>query len=323
MLGKMKKKLMFAATALALGVIFANGGVATPSANAEQPITRITVTPTKLSVDLMPGQEKSGEYTVINSGNQTINLKVYPSPYKIDDQNGKYEALYETEWSRALLAKWISYEETEFSLKPDEEKVVKFRVAVPADVPAGGQYAMLMTEIQPSKAAEENATILTKKRIGLNLLGHVTGQTRFAGDITNLGANFWQNTTPLTAIATAKNSGNIDFAVNSEMIVRDLFGKEVYKTDVTSSDVYPDTKREISQKWDGAKWGIYRVEIKADMIFAGKKQNHSATKIVIVFPIWLAILLAIIIVGLIVLFFAKKKKTGSLKIAKKKGKIRS
>lgn len=319
MLRKMKK-IIVGFAALAFGVIVANF-TAIP-AQAEQAITRISVTPTKLTVELAPGQQQTGEYTVINDGNRAANLKVYPTSYKIDDQNGRYEAIYETDWSRALLAKWISYDETEFSLQPGEKKVVKFRISVPENVPAGGQYAMLMTEIQPSKTAEKNATILTKKRIGLNIFSHVAGETKIAGEIKNLSAAFWQNGAPLTASVEAKNSGNIDFSVNSQIKVKNIFGKEIFKSETKNHDIYPETTRKIDLNWDKAKWGIYRLEIHADMIFANKTETKISQKIVVVFPIWLAILI-VIFAAAILISFAKKKKSSSLKIVKKKGKFRS
>lgn len=281
-----------AAVVLALLFVLAAGARALA---ADAPKTQITITPTKVAVELQPGARFDGEYTVINSGDENTTVKVFASSYSVvgDDYDLKYDT---TTWSRSLLAKWVTYDEDEFFLRPGERQVVRYHIAVPNDVPAGGQYAMLMTEIEPDPAVAQGAAVITKKRIGLSVLGHVAGETRRSGQVVSSTAAFWQQGAPLTAAVRVKNTGNIDFASTTTLRVDGLFGGKRYEAKATPLDILPDTTRVNNLAWPNAPWGIYRVTLTTKFL----DQTVTAHHVVIVFPIWLLIIILLMLAALIV-----------------------
>lgn len=256
----------------------------------------ILITPSDMRIDLTPGQTVAGEYRVINTGRETVAAKVYATPYKIDDQNGKYERVYSTAWSRTLLAGWINYDQTAFSIAPGAATDVHFQIAAPQNAPAGGQYAMLMTEIQPEQPADYTAGVTSRKRIGLSVTARVAGEIRSSGKLKSETISSWQKTRPLTATVTVRNTGNIDFKLTTTMAVHSLLSTKKYEPAAKTVNILPDTARTVKHEWPNVGVGLYRITVTTKYL----DQENVTTRVVLFMPIWVLILTIIVIFAMII-----------------------
>ena len=299
-------KLKLASLLLAVVGILSLAVSAPAVAASEDQKSQITVTPTKLQLDLDPGQQIDGEYTAINTGDLQVTIKVYASPYRILDS--EYNRQYDdTTWSRAQLASWVSYEQDEFTLDPEESVVVRYRIEVPTNVPAGGHYAMLMTEIQPDDSQGDGASIISKKRIGISAMAHVAGETVRSGSIASDEVGFWQTGSTVESSLAIENTGKIHFPVKTQMKVHSLLDKLIYTSDELELDVLPDTTRAMDHEWSEASIGLYRVELVANFL----NEDHVVSRWVLVMPLWIPLVAFIVLFAGLVHWLYRKRKNKS------------
>jgi hypothetical protein len=296
---KVIKRLVVAfASLVALIFLFSVGSTARA---AERPEIHFTVSPSTLRLNLTLGQKTDGSYLVKNTGKQELDLRVMATPLKYEGEN--YNPIYETDWSRALSANWVTYDQDKFHLKPDETFIVNFHVNVPKDVPSGGQYMALMTEEVPNKPAQGSG-IVSNKRIALKTSSYVMGETHLVGKILTQKADFWQPD-GIESLVRVENTGNIDFSITTSMTVKSWFSRKIkYQTKPVTLDVLPDSTRAIEMEWSNANIGLYRVTIESKYLDQVKITEHT----VLVLPYWLIALLIIVIFAIFVLWLRRYNK---------------
>ena len=165
----MYKKLIAAAIAVA--------GVVTPLANinnvyAEDTLTTTTptassswiqVSPVSSRVTLKPGTALDYSMIVSNIGTDEFKFNTYTAPYSIVDED--YNVSFSNENNRTQLARWIQFVNDDGSLTDKysgsipagEKKTVNYRITVPEDVPAGGQYATIFAQTDPDGSGWGNS----------------------------------------------------------------------------------------------------------------------------------------------------------------------
>jgi hypothetical protein len=266
-----------------------------PSLAADQPDKpeyQISVSPSSLRVtDLVPGQTATGSYELSNTGRKDVGVEIYAAPMSAASEF--YEKNYDLRNAYNQIADWISFDETNYDLIPDQSVTVTYYITVPSDVPAGGQYAGIMNKMIIPGQKLEGTGINSEKRIGLNVYSVVAGDTRLSGQLIEAKADLWQPEEPLTGTVRIKNDGNVDFEVKASMQVRSLFGKLRYSSDPVTVRVLPETTRAITSEWNGASIGIYKVTLETELML-DDKVTRIVERWVIVLPIW-AIALAILI----------------------------
>lgn len=226
-----------------------------PAHAAEDQPSAITVSPTREKLALNPGEGYDGTFEVFNSGTSSAEFQVYVSPYQISDID--YENPdFETDAPRTQLSRWVTLQSDTVSLEANELATIPYRIDVPMDVPAGGQYAAMFVETRV--ADEADSSVVTKSRAGMLLYVTVNGDTREAGSITEQRVPFWQPAAPLVGTTIVENTGNTDFFVGSQFRVSTIFGSEVFEFS-RQSPVLPDTSRRIILEWPDSTPGIYQV----------------------------------------------------------------
>lgn len=275
----------------------------TADANSVQ----MTLSPTKTKLALDPGESKQGTFRIINTGKGEFSFKVYASPYQVT--NEKYDPTFNVETNRTQIARWITVPGEEYTLQAGAETEVPYTVNVPKDVPSGGQYAVIFAETTSDSA--DNTSIVAKKRIGMLLYGNISGDTREQGEIASWEMLGWQHTAPLTAQYRVKNTGNTDFAVTTQMTVRNIWGGEVYASEEVENTVLPDTTRAVELTWDKAGVGLYKVSTSVKYL----DKSQADERLVLVMSPVLAVIIVVVIVLVIggAVYAARKRRKRSEK----------
>ena len=286
-----KKLKLFLAAFVAVftvcGVSFALSNNA--QADEERGAVLIQVSPTKQKISLTPGASYSGTFKVHNAGAGQFSYSAYATPYSIKSEN--YDSPdYASVTNYSQMADWITFDKATATgtLQPGEVVEVGYTVNVPEDVPAGGQYAVLMAQTDSGNA--ENATINTIHRVGCILYAAVPGETRYSGEIVKNNVNAFYFEPPLTVSSLVKNTGNIEATAKYKVKIYPLFSNEaVFNTEDAQEgaydrDVIPETSRFNSITWEGApSLGIFSVEQTIE--FAD--QVSTVKKLVLICPLWL------------------------------------
>lgn len=254
-------------------------------ADEEKSEITLQVSPVKQKISLTPGSSYSGTFKVQNVGNVAFNYTTSATPYSVVDES--YNPNYESIATYTQMAEWITIDKKTGSgtLQPGETVDVTYTVNVPNDVPAGGQYAVLMAQTESGNA--DNATVAVIRRVGMILYATVPGETRAEGEIVKNTVNSFYFNPPLTVSSLVKNTGNIEQSATYTVRIYPLFSKEAVfsnEDEPSVKDIYPETSRFNSITWEGApQIGIFNVEQKIE--FAG--QISTVNKLVLICPLWL------------------------------------
>jgi hypothetical protein len=280
-----------------LAAVFASAAMALCGASsvsaADVPDYRLQISPAKEDIgDLKPGETYTGVFKVQNTGAKDFNFKVSVTPYSVADQ---YYSTNEESNQYTDIVEWVKFSQTSGHVDPNGEVEITYTVTVPADVPAGGQYALLTAELVNESGSTDGSGLTTINRVGMILYSNVQGNTRkTASVIENKVPSFLLNP-PVQATSIVENTGNTHTNAKYVLQVYPLFGdEEVYTNEEnpTTLTILPETQRFNTITWPNAPHlGIFRVK-QTVTIF----DKVSVTeKVVFLCPIWfLFIIIALI-----------------------------
>ena len=249
------------------------------------------------NIKLNPGDHYSGSYHVQNIGTQTVRFKVSAGHFYVE--NGSYNRIYDQPGTYTQMANWITFNMDEANIAPNGDIEVRYTINVPADVPAGGQYAALYTQIVDQSDDTGSVGVKPVYRLAYLLYAQVNGDTRATGSISDNDISGIFLNPPITATAKIKNTGNIHGELTDVIEVYSAFSnEEVYSNakNPATTTILPETEYDSSVAWEGAPiFGIFKVKHTVELF----GQKSVTEKIVLVCPLWLMIIIAVVIVGLV------------------------
>ena len=247
----------------------------------------ITMSPAATKIKAEAGKSVRGELTVLNTGDKAFDFTLYARPYSVETK--AYNPNYSDTTERGGAYAWVQFDKTKGHLAPGKSQKFGYTISVPADAAGGGHYGVLFAETVADKSDKQ--IVVRNKRVGSILRLTVDGDVKLAGDVTDVDIPWLQFHAPLKSTAEVSNSGNVDFDADSVMVVKTVFGKEVFRSE-KSNVVYPDKPRLITAEWADPSWtGLYKVE---HTVSAGDS-TESAESLVLLVPRWLLLLLGVII----------------------------
>ena len=322
------KSLKYGLAALAIALTGAVAPVTNVFADEDKTTTAtnssswIQVTPVSSRVVLRPGQELEYSMVVSNIGTDKFNYSVYTAPYSVVDEN--YNVSFSNETNRTQLSRWIKFIKEDGStsdiykgsLDPNGKQTINYRISVPENIPAGGQYATIFAQTDNDNDNKDTSGIKTVSRIGLVVYGRTNGETDDRASITDFSVPGFLNNGPITATSKVKNEGNTDIEAKYKFTVKSVFGNTLHE-DEQAYNILPDTERRLNSEWKntspmGLFWVTYSVSSSA---LANAKEE---TKLVIILPIYMIlimlILLTILVIWIIMLVRKRKERKGRLKV---------
>ena len=246
---------------------------------------------------------------VENAGEVEFSFKVYATPYTVIGDS--YEPDFNSETNFTQISRWISFDQTQFTIAPGERQTVNFHIAVPKDVPAGGQYATIFAEtLNDNTSPSEGIQMVA--RVGLIVYAKVAGETRETAEIINFSLpTFYSafNVPDITATSRVKNTGNTDLEAIYSFKISSIFNNAVHE-DRRVQIVFPETERQIEIKWDDTPLlGLFKVNF--SVVIGDANQEINA--VVLVIPPWLIIITLLLLTFLIVWIIIKLKRRGQLR----------
>ena len=316
-----KKRLSaLALSVAALAAVFAPVSPIYAEDAAEKPAVWLQISPVSNRVTLKPTGDTPLTYTfnVDNIGAETFRYKVYAAPYSVTDES--YEVNFTQETPRTQISRWITFQREDgsfgdtasYEIKPDEKQTITYKISVPDDIPAGGQYATIFAESDADSKNDSASGIKTVSRVGLVIYGRTEGNTEDSAEITDYTLTSFLTEGDISTSALIKNQGNTDFTAETTLTVKKFFGSVAYEK-TRSYDVLPDTSRRVNMDWeDTPAFGIFHVTSTVKAL----DQNHTETKLVLIVPLFVIIiaiiLLTIMVVWLIILI--KKRRSQKAKL---------
>lgn len=294
----MKKILNKKSWLLAVAAAFVVATVgAVPAAMAEdEQMYGFSMSPMDQQIVLMPGDSYESSLNVTNPGTHTTELdyEVNVEPFYRDDDA---TAIFENIGGRGEMANWITITSHQTGhLMPNETDEVTFRIDVPEDAPAGGQYASVIVSSSSSSSAD--AMIKETRRIGHLIYAEISGETVRSGEIMNLNVPAFLLSGNIAGSASIKNTGNTHGVATYKLQVFPLFSDEEVYTNEENPETHlilPDQTYYAETAWEKTpEIGIYNVVYTVE--FAGK--TAQASKLVIKCPIWLLFIVLFVVAGI-------------------------
>lgn len=267
----------------------------------------LTFGPTSQRISLQPGENYRSSVIVSNPATSTGDTKfaLFVYPYTVTNDN--YDPAFDKINTYTQIVDWITLDETEGVLAPNDNMEIGFTIDVPEDAPAGGQYAAIVAQDMTNLENDDsgNVQVSSISAVGSIVVADVAGQTREYGEIFENNMPTFVMSAPFTASAGVKNAGNVHTDAKSVLQVWPLFSDEEIYTNEESDDngklVLPDTTRYFFNTWEDAPAvGIFRAR-QTVTIFGETSVNE---KIIVVCPLWLLFIVIFLIALLLIWFVA-------------------
>ena len=280
--------------------------------------TWIQVTPVSARVVLQPGTEADYSMVVSNVGSEAFDFSAYAAPYTIVDEN--YNVSFSDETNRSQIVDWIKFINDDGSLsdtyrgsvEAGGKKSVNYRVVVPQDIPAGGQYATIFaqTEANNESGSESTTGLKTVSRIGMVVYGRAGGETKESAEIAEYNIPGFLFSGPVKVNSLVKNTGNTDFEARYELVVKSIFGSEIYSV-ADANNILPDTARREELTWENSQtMGIFNVTYRVEAM----GEVREETRLVIILPVFMIIIIIAVLTILtiwIIMVIRKRKERKS------------
>ena len=268
----------------------------------------LSISPVNQPILLEPGSERNYTFEVQNIGEAPATFKIYAQPYSMTGED--YTVNFsDTENKFTQLARWITIKDTNgqfvekatFQVEACSKTEIEYHVAVPDNVPNGGQYAVIFAEGMNAS----DGGIKAVPRVGLVIYGHATGVTvrtyeleDFAikngidETLTDVSGN---KITKLVIHASVKihNTGNVDLTANTTLTAKNVFGTVLYQGD-SAAIVLPETTRKVTSVWEKTPlFGLFNVTYTVNI--AGEIQNY--TSMILIMPAFIVVIILILVAG--------------------------
>ena len=254
-----------------------------------------------------PGESYTGSFKIraLDTMTHPFYYKIYTQPYYRTEDN---LVIFQNINNRSQIIDWTTIDIPETgSINPGESKTIHFTIHVPKDAPTGGQYMAIIVGSDAKGNENNNITIQESVAMGYTIYAEINGDTIHQGDIVNSDIPSFVINKNISGSSIVKNTGNVHSDAIYKLQVSSLFSDKIIYTNEDRPEthlVLPDRTLYNETKWDNTPIvGIFNVTYSVE--FEGK--ISTITKLVIVCPAWLLIIIFIIIVFLIVWLFVRAK----------------
>ncbi len=297
---------------LVVALLFVFSGI-TGAKNVLAVGKKFAISPMNQRVVLIPGETYHGAITVAVPSDtvEEFNYLVSLAPYSLADNETSDSNLggsdFETVTNNNQIVSWMTIDNPEGTIQPNEQKTVSFTINVPYDAPGGGQYAALLVRENDSTEPEDDQMAIKEvMQMAHIIYAEVAGETREEGEILENSIPSFLLTNKLQASSIVKNNGNIHTDAEYRLQVWPMFGDEELFTNVEDPEkilILPGTSNYHNQEYDLPAIGIFRV--KQEVKIFG--EISTVEKTIIVCPLWLLFIAVFVVVSIIIWLVIKAK----------------
>jgi len=285
----------------------------------------IAVSPGSIELDFVPDGNVTELVRVRNVGQLPSRLKIGVSPYSVTDESYTSDELTET--PRTEITRWTTLSindcnvyrtDNDGSLYVDfafkEECNVIVNVAAPSNAPSGSQHMSIYFQEFKELPGQGMETIRSFSARVFAANANDKSNRNGCANILNQDIPFWTFEGPVVTSSRIENCGNLDFFVTTSIQVKNLLGGNIVHED-RWEDIGPngnievqysnigsqrkiimaETTRKVEDAWENAPIGIYEIT----QTVQGLREDHVVTRLAIVCPLWLVLLILIFIIALV------------------------
>lgn len=150
------------------------------------------------------------------------------------------------------LASWVQYDKGEFSLKPKEEKIIKFTIVIPNNAEPGGHYGSILAGVRAIAGIEATGSLILP-RVGTLLLITIPGEIKENLTIKDFSAPRYSEYGPVNFTFRFENQGTAHVKPAGLITITNWLGRKVVDVEFSSKNVLPGAVRKFEASWQN-KW---------------------------------------------------------------------
>lgn len=179
------------------------------------------------------GEANENHITVANYTEAPLIVSLRVDEFSVADLSYEYEF-------RPVEQSWVTFEQTDFTLQPNENKKVAFSVHPPATAAPGGKYYVIIASAQ-TRAGDIISTVQVASPLYITVKGDINESNRLLDNhtITRFTTG---DTIPFSL--DIENTGNVHYPITVKASLEGLFtDKSSYRADHV---LLPDTTRRLT-----------------------------------------------------------------------------
>lgn len=257
-------------------------------------VSGISISPVTKEVNLLPGTSLDGYISVTNSTNEKMSLSLSVEEFNVTNYQYDYTFIKESD-----ISKWISFQEDELSLGPNQTKNINYNIGVPLSTEPGGRYLSIF--VSSDKKFNSDESILRQRLASLVYI-NVEGEATRNGSVISFRSPWLAMGNPIWS-AALRNSGTTHYRSRYTINVANLFDEKISEDKYGEALILPGTIRLITDNFNLPKWpGIYKINYQIGL---GDNPAFKQTKIVIFLPSYAIVLLFFLLILLIITIRSK------------------
>lgn len=291
--------------------------------NGPPPAQALEIAPPIITLSANPGQTVKHEISLRNISNTSLLVRGQVNDFVASGEDGTPKIIFdETEENPRSLKKWIS-PFANLTTTPRQIKKIPLAITVPANAAPGGYYAVVRFTGTPPEL--EDTGVSLSASVGSLVLLTVNGKAERKLAIEEFsvskdgGKGSLFETAPVDFTLRLKNGGNIHEQPRGYAEITNMFGKKIAIVNFNQPprNILPGSVRKFDSSLNSSVignkilFGRYSANLKMTYGENGQTVNSSLTFWVIPYRL-MAIAIATLIVGFIVLRFAIKRYNQSI-----------
>lgn len=229
--------------------------------HAQETLT-LSVSPTLFNMSANPGQEWQSSVRVINSNSYDLNIYVEVVNFAPDGEagQGRFITPNTSDDKRDTFAEWITVENREISIAPEQTIQVPFTIKVPMDAPPGGHSVAFLIGTKPPQDESGVTKVETSQVITSLVFLRVAGDVIESGLIRELRTTAAIIENPeANFVLRFENNGNVHLQPQGEIKIFNMWGQERGVVPVNQrtlfGNVLPESVRAYNFSWKG-EWSV-------------------------------------------------------------------
>ena len=206
-------------------------------------VGRLAVGPLSLILDIPAEGRGSGSISIVNTGDDPIELKVSLHDWWREPPRGELQILPPGTVERSCSS-WVRFAPSSLVMSPGDQADLSVEVEVPADV-EGDHWALLLVEEVPTpeeRAKAEGMASTTRVIVSYAIKILQKDASTENQDLEIRGIELVEQD-PLTFSVHIANTGNAHLTTTGTLTVRDIFGETVREFDIKAFPTLPGEER--------------------------------------------------------------------------------
>ncbi len=232
---------------------------------------RVSIQPTRLEVEVAPGERFESGVNFWNGTDAFLSVHLHGEDFSPQGEKGELK-VGGPEAAANSLKTWLIPAIPDLSVAPQEEIRLDFAIDVPTDAEPGTHWGTLVVTTDPMAI---DRGVATRPNIGLIILVKVPGDVREEMALESFSVERFAEKPPVALAARFRNTGTVHEAPQGLLEVRNVFGSLVATGTLPMQNVLPGTVRRIeTQAGAGAWFGRYTATLRTT--YAGGRELPEA-----------------------------------------------